>query len=192
MKPLKKGNHMNILMLNGSPKTEGATNEILNIMEEDLQREHSVNKLCLGTLQINYCQGCKACYVKGLCCQQDDVDRVLNAMDMADSIILIAPSYWADVPGQLKVFFDRCTPFSNTNPNRARILKPGKKGYAIALRTGMNTAECMQIIESLKHYFGHMEIDFAASTYFCGINDKKDIENQKENIRNLCKEWFDV
>lgn len=38
--------------------------------------------------------------------------------------MIALPSYWADVPGQLKTFFDRNTPYGDTNDNR--ILKASK------------------------------------------------------------------
>ena len=55
-------------------------------------------------------------------------------MDEADVLILAVPSYWGDVPAQLKAFIDRCTPYANTNPNPAhKTLRPGKKCFGISL-----------------------------------------------------------
>ena len=33
----------------------------------------------------------------------------------------MSPSYWADIPGQFKVFIDRCTPWCNTHEPHAKI-----------------------------------------------------------------------
>ena len=69
------------------------------------------------------------------------IREIMNEFDEADIIVSVAPSYWADIPGQYKAFIDRCTPWCNTHEPHAMI-KPGKKGYAIALRTGPNMPEC--------------------------------------------------
>ena len=47
-------------------------------------------------------------------------------------IVSVAPSYWADVPGQFKAFIDRCTPWSNTHEPHAS-LGGGKRGGAMEL-----------------------------------------------------------
>ena len=45
----------------------------------------------------------------------------------------VSPSYWADIPGQFKVFIDRCTPWCNTHEPHAKI-SSGKKGYVISIK----------------------------------------------------------
>lgn len=49
----------------------------------------------------------------------------------AEIIVSVAPSYWADIPGQFKSFIDRVTPWCNTHEPHATI-KQGERGYAIA------------------------------------------------------------
>ena len=104
------------------------------------------------------------------------MESLIEKIDNVDILVIAAPSYWADVPGQFKVFIDRCTVYSETNPNPAhRELKLGKKCYGIALRTGRRTVECEHIIETIGHWCGHMKIDMAGSMYFCEIKDKADV-----------------
>jgi multimeric flavodoxin WrbA len=119
------------------------------------------------------------------------MEAIIDEIDSSDMIIIAAPSYWADIPGQFKVFIDRCTVYSDTNPNQYhRELKEGKKCYAIALRTGKRPVECEHIIESINHWCGHMKIDMTDSMYFCGINDKDDISIHKDQIKKKAKEWL--
>ena len=75
---------------------------------------------------------------------EHDVDRIIEQYEWADIIISVSPSYWADIPGQFKAFIDRCTPWCNTHEPHAKI-SSGKKGYAIALRTGPSMKECERI-----------------------------------------------
>ena len=106
-------------------------------------------------------------------------------------LVITAPSYWGDVPGQFKVFIDRCTVYSETNPNPAhRVLKPGKKCFGIALRQGTRPMECEHIIETIEHWCGHMKIDMIDSVYFCEMKDKADAVKIADSICLKAKDWF--
>ena len=180
---------MKILLFNASPKKTGATQEILLAVKETCPA--GTELLCLGDFNIQYCLGCKRCYGTCRCVWQDDMETLLDKIDEADVLVIAAPSYWADVPGQFKVFIDRCTPFSDTNPNpNRRVMSAGKRCYAIALRTGTRPGECQHIIETVEHWCGHMGIDFAGSQYFCQIENKGDIGPRKPDIRAQAAEWF--
>lgn len=182
---------MKFLIINGGPKKDGATTKITQIISEQISKNHTLEYICLGDKKIKYCMGCKSCYVNGECCQEDDVASIVKTINNSDVVLFVVPSYWAEVPGQMKVFIDRCTPYSNTNPNR-KVIDHKTMGYAVSLRTGLNNAECENIIESIKHFYGHMEIKYMESTYFCGINDKENIEKEREHIISFCKDWFHI
>ena len=93
--------------------------------------------------------------------------------------------WWADIPGQFKSFIDRCTPWCNTHEPHA-IIGHGKKGYSIALLTGPSMKECNRIIESIEHFYGHLEIVPKNSLALCSIEYKGDIENRKNEIEKFC------
>lgn len=182
---------MKALLLNTSPKNYGATQEILSIVMNHLPQGVSTELLCLGDINIKYCLGDMTCYDTCKCIQHDDMESLIEKIDNADILIIAAPSYWADIPGQFKVFIDRCTVYSDTNPNPAhRVLRSGKKCYGIALRTGTRTVECEHIIETIAHWCGHMKIDMIDSVYFCEIKDKTDIIKITDSICLKTKEWF--
>lgn len=69
-------------------------------------------------------------------------------------------------------------------------MKSGKKCYAIALRTGKRPGECEHIIESIRHWCGHMKIDMIDSMYFCEINNRDDIARYKDSIKKKTNEWL--
>ncbi|HHZ06021.1 MAG TPA: flavodoxin family protein [Clostridiales bacterium] len=182
---------MSVLLLNASPKNNGATQEIIKIIQSQLPSNTVSEIVCLGDLTINYCVGDKSCYETCTCILNDDMASLLKKMNDADTLVIAAPSYWADVPGQFKVFIDRCTAYSNTNPNLAhKKFKSGKKCYAIALRAGTRPIECEHIIQTIEHWCDHMEIAMAGSMYFCSINNKNDIDNLKDSILEKSREWF--
>ena len=176
---------MNILLINCSPVRSGATAEIINIVYTYLETAYTVRKICIDDYDIKFCKGCRTCHKTATCVQNDDVVTVLEQYDWADIIISVSPSYWADIPGQFKVFIDRCTPWCNTHEPHATI-RSGKKGYTIALRTGPSMRECNKIIESIEHFYGHLEITPNGSLGLCSIENKENVADRKEEIEQFC------
>ncbi len=179
------------LLINAGANNHGATQAILETVLQAIPEGSQGELVCLGDCDIHYCRGCMACYETGRCVQQDGMDDLMERMDQADGIIFAAPSYWADVPGQCKVFIDRCTAYGDTNPYPGhRRLRSGKRCYAIALRTGSRPAECEHIVECIRHWCGHMGIPLSGSLYFCGIGGRADIEPHKVKIRKTVHAWL--
>ena len=100
---------MNILIINGSPRKKGLIAQMLDIMREDAeQRGDKVQTVYSNDLSIKPCIGCMACRTKGKCSiAEDDSQRVLKMIQEADVVIMGAPCYWGNIPGQMKVLFDR-------------------------------------------------------------------------------------
>ena len=117
---------MKVLVMNCSPVRNGATAEIVKIVSECLSEKHEVIESCIDDFKVGFCKGCRTCHNTAKCIQTDDTDKIIAWYEWADIIISVAPSYWADVPGQFKVFIDRCTPWCNTHEPHAVIGK-GKK-----------------------------------------------------------------
>ena len=115
----------------------------------------------------------------------DVIRSIMKEFDEADVIVSVAPSYWADIPGQYKSFIDRCTPWCNTHEPHAGI-KSGKKGYALALRTGPGMPECERIIGSIEHFYGHLEIECAGHISLTSIEFKEQVEPRRKEIIDFC------
>lgn len=176
---------MNILLINCSPVRNGATAEIIKIVNTFLEKKHTIHSICIDDYNISFCKGCRTCHQTAKCVQEDDMSKIIMEFEWANSIVCVSPSYWADVPGQFKVFIDRCTPWCNTHEPHAKICS-GKKGYAIALRTGPNMRECNRIIESIEHFYGHMEIIPSGNLGLCSIEHKEDVGAKKQEIEVFC------
>lgn len=176
---------MNVLVLNCSPVKNGATAEISAIISTFLKEKYEVRSRCIDDYSFGFCKGCRTCHTTAKCTQQDDVDQIIAQYEWADCIISVSPSYWADIPGQFKAFIDRCTPWCNTHEPHASISK-GKKGFAVVLRTGPSIRECNRIIESIEHFYGHMEIESCGSLALCSVEYKEDVEARKPDIIAFC------
>lgn len=178
---------MNALVMNCSPVRNGATAEIVRIVSQCLEQKYDTRSICIDDFQIGFCRGCRICHDTAKCVQHDDVDKIIEQYEWADVIVSVSPSYWADIPGQFKAFIDRCTPWCNTHEPHAAI-GGGKKGYSIALRTGPSMRECNRIIESIEHFYGHMEIQCCGRLGLCSIEDRQAVGPRKNEIIAFCRE----
>lgn len=178
---------MNALIINCSPVRTGATAEIVKIAYEELKSRYDTECICIDDYDFKFCKGCRACHATASCVMSDAqvIRDIMNRFDHADIIISVAPSYWADIPGQYKSFIDRVTPWCNTHEPHATI-KPGKKGYTIALRTGPSMPECEKIIGSIEHFYGHLEIESAGHLGLTSIEYKEDVGQRKQEIVDFC------
>ena len=176
---------MNALVINCSPVKNGATAEMVKIVSTELAQRYDVKSTCIDDYAFKFCTGCRSCHKTAKCHQSDDFSRLIGEFEKAEIIICVAPSYWADVPGQFKAFIDRCTPWCNTHEPHAS-LPDGKLGYSIVLRTGPNMKECERLISTIEHFYGHMKIDCTDRIGFCGIEDKECVEKIKAQLLEFC------
>ena len=176
---------MNALIINCSPVRDGATAEIAGIIAGRLAERHEVRQVCIDDYHIAFCRGCRSCHGTAVCVMRDDTERLMAAFERADIVVCVSPSYWADVPGQFKAFIDRCTPWCNTHEPHAS-LSPGKKGYAVALRTGPNMKECERIIGTIEHFYGHLEIQCCGHLGLCGVEYREAVAARRAEIEAFC------
>ena len=177
---------MKVLVVNCSPVKNGATAEIVKVVTNYMNTSFEAKSICIDDYKVELCKGCRSCHKTAKCIQQDDVTRIMNEFEQANVIISVSPSYWADIPGQYKVFIDRCTPWCNTHEPHASV-GSGKTGYSIALRTGPNMKECNRIIETIEHFYGHLEINSKGSLGLCSIECKKDVTSRQTEIEDFCR-----
>ena len=173
------------LVLNCSPVRNGATARIVDCVAEHLSGRYDVRRACIDDFRFDFCRGCRSCHSTARCVMDDDVSRLMGEFEQADAIVCVSPSYWADVPGQFKAFIDRCTPWCNTHEPHAS-LSSGKRGYAIALRTGPGMKECERIIATIEHFYGHLEIECRGSLGLCGVECREDAEARRDDIIAFC------
>ena len=176
---------MKLLVINCSPVKTGATAEIVRIVSERLSSTYVTKTICIDDYDFKFCRGCRTCHNTAKCVLNDDIPLIINEFEWADIIVSVAPSYWADIPGQFKAFIDRCTPWCNTHEPHAKI-SSGKKGYSIALRTGPSMRECNRIIESIEHFYGHLEIECCDKLGLCSLEFKENVKNRRNEIISFC------
>ena len=129
---------MKLLIINGSPRKKGLISQMLRIFhEQDINSGIEVSEVYANDLQIKPCMGCMACRSKRHCVlPEDDAQRVLTLIEQADAIVIGAPCYWGNIPGQLKLLFDRIVyGMMRDTPRFPEPLMQGKKAVFISTST---------------------------------------------------------
>jgi len=175
---------MKATFISGSPRRNGNTITILGEIERGLKEQGFETKyFILDESPINYCIGCKSCYNDGVCVHNDDVPAIVQEIFNAQLVVVASPSYWGDVTAQLKTFIDRCTPYCDTNTER-KLLSKGTKGVAVALRAGTNKAENEDLVHTIEHFLGHLNIPLVSSFTVERIDTIEDLANRPEILKS--------
>lgn len=129
---------MNILIINGSPRPNGLIQQMLRIIQEEAERhEAKVEQINTNNLSIKAFIGCMACRSKNKCSlKEDDSQQALKKLQEADAIVMGAPCYWGNIPGQMKLLFDRIVyGLMRDTPHFPEPLMKGKKCILISTCT---------------------------------------------------------
>jgi len=122
---------MNILILNASPRKNGTTTTLLTEAERVINSTDNVEIVRILDLTIKPCIGCLKCRPNKACVlQQDDAHRLAEKIKGSDLLVIGTPVYWGNMPGALKMFFDRNVPLFEYCEAKAiqYIPKPQLKG----------------------------------------------------------------
>lgn len=100
---------MKIVIINGSPRKNGATAKILKRMREKLEDKEDVtiSYYNLEEYSLLECRGCLTCYAKGICHLKDDMESINQEVAESDALIIGSPVYVSNVPCTLKKYIDR-------------------------------------------------------------------------------------
>ncbi len=127
---------MKILILNGSPRRRGVTSILLDELAAGIVGKHEVETVRVHDLKMKPCIGCLKCRPDQTCIlPRDDAHSLGEAVKNADILVIGSPVYWGNMPGPLKIFFDRNVPlfeYCEAKPIRY-IPKPRLKGKSAVL-----------------------------------------------------------
>ena len=101
---------MKILVLNGSPRPQGNTAAMVEVLTKGARESgHEVTVINVCQKEIRGCLACEYCHTKGdgRCIQQDDMQEVYPLLDEAEMIVLASPIYYHGFTGQLQCAINR-------------------------------------------------------------------------------------
>lgn len=175
---------MKVLLINGSPKTNGNTAFALNQMADVFHAEGIETEIIqVGSQLIRGCTGCGSCYKLGRCVFDDVVNETATKLQNADGLVLGSPVYYASPNGTLLSFLDRLFYSSGSIDKRMKV----GASVVVARRGG-----CTASMDVLNKYFTISQMPVASSTYWNIIHGAKPGEAAQDGegirtVRNLAK-----
>lgn len=92
----------------GSSRPRGNTSLLVDVVLEELACQGiRVEKVMLGERRVACCLGHDDCAERRVCPLGDDAADILDAVYVADGLILATPVYYENVSEQMKTFMDR-------------------------------------------------------------------------------------
>ncbi len=125
-------------MLNGSPRKKGVTTTLLGIIAEEARAAGAeVEWVDVHALSIRPCIGCLTCRPDKKCIlPRDDGHRIGELIESCSGLVVATPTYWGNMPGPLKMLFDRNVPVLEYYELYTwRIPRPRHKGKKAAIVT---------------------------------------------------------
>lgn len=131
---------MKILFLNGSPRKNGYTVNVMKNIEKGINPIHAVEWMHAYDLNIKPCMSCLQCRPNKECIlPKDDGHDVWHKIHSADALIIGSPTYFGNISGPLKILIDRnLTAFEKMPASGLEIPTPLHKGKKAAMVTTCN------------------------------------------------------
>lgn len=100
---------MKVLLVNGSPKTNGCTFTALTVIAEALNAQNIDTEIFqIGNKPVQDCIDCKGCVGKGKCVfNGDPVNELIEKAKTADGFVFGTPVYYAHPSGRILSALDR-------------------------------------------------------------------------------------
>ena len=176
---------MKVLILNGSPRTEGNTAIALNEVARTLNGEGiETITLNIGNENIRGCLACNWCREHGKCVIDDKTNEVAQLFEQVDGLVVGSPVYYASANGTLISLLDRI--FHGTKFDKT--MKVGAS-VAVARRGG-----CSSTFDQLNKYFTISGMPVASSQYWNQVHglapgdalkDEEGLQTMRTLARNM-------
>ena len=99
---------MKVLLVNGSSRSNGCTNEALTEVARALSEEGiDTEMIFIGNEALPDCIACRKCSEIGRCVFNDAVNEFVEKAKTADGFVFGSPVYYAHPSGRLLTFMDR-------------------------------------------------------------------------------------
>ena len=175
---------MKVVAFNGSPRKEGNTAILLNLVLDELRTEGIETEFV--QLAGETLSGCIACYKceenKDQKCAvvKDRVNEYIAKMREAQGIVLGSPTYISDMTANMKALIERSALVSRHNEN---LFKRKVGAAVVAVRRAGST----HVLSSMNYFFLITQMIVPGSSYWnLGIGrNPGDVKNDAEGIQTM-------
>ncbi|HPE20239.1 MAG TPA: flavodoxin family protein [Candidatus Mcinerneyibacteriales bacterium] len=153
---------MKVVGINSSPREKGNTYLMMSRVMGHMEKKGiSTEIIHIGGKDIKGCRACDTCRKlrNETCILDDGLNTLIPKLKEADGLILGAPTYYADVPAEMKAFIDRAGRVCGAN---GRLLNRKIGAAVIAVRRGGG----IHAFDTINHFFLISGMIVPGSTYW--------------------------
>jgi multimeric flavodoxin WrbA len=178
-KKILRRREMKVAGFNGSPRKDGNTFILINLILRELEKEGIGTELV--QLSGKTLRGCIACYrcfenKDKRCSVKDDfANECIEKMIEADGIVLGSPTYFSDVTAEMKALIDRSGFVSIANGG----LYKDKVGLAV---TTMRRSGGLHALDTMHHFLLGAQMIVPGRGMGVG-REKGDVEKDEEGMQ---------
>lgn len=169
---------MKVLLVNGSSRKNGCTNEALREAERALREEGiETEQFFIGNEALSDCIACRKCREIGRCVFDDIVNEFVEKARSADGFVFGSPVYFAHPSGRLLTFMDRAF-YSGA---QAFCFKPA--AAVLSARRAGTTAS----FDVINKYFTICSMPVVSSTYWNHVYgaQPEEVAEDKEGLMTM-------
>jgi multimeric flavodoxin WrbA len=182
-----------LLAIFGSPRKGGNSDALLRAVlpafEETGFRVEEVRTAGAG---VRPCLGCLSCEKTGSCVQKDGMLSYYSKLLGADVILFSSPVYFYSVPGDAKVFIDRCQALwalKNRFPEKFReVSRPGRRGYFLGVGATHGKKLFQGMGLTFRYFFDAVGAEMAGKIVLRGLEEKGDFKADAAHAARA-REW---
>jgi len=171
---------MKVLGINGSPRTGGNTDILLDkVLEGAKSRGAETEKVVLDKLKFSPCQECEAVIDDGECIIHDDMHELYRKIKDADAIVLASPIFFGSLSSQTKMMIDRfqCVWYLKYALNKDTGYKR-KKAVFISVE-GSKRKDFFENAKSIsRNFFATINADYKGELFCSGVDKKGSISGR--------------
>jgi multimeric flavodoxin WrbA len=175
---------MKVLGINGSPRKQGNTADMIRTVFEDLETEGIDTEFYqLGGKIWRGCTGCRTCFERQdeTCRYGDDgMNEIIAKMKGAEGIVIGSPTYFADLTAEVKALIDRAGYVGLSNGGMWRR----KVGAAVV---AVRRAGAVHVFDSINHFFFINQMIVPGSSYWnLGVaRDPGEFSQDQEGVATM-------
>jgi multimeric flavodoxin WrbA len=180
----KEKNKITALLIYGSPRRNGNTDELMNKFEEGLMQNKnsadsflSIEKVIVKNLKFSPCSECRHCSIDGECAVLDEMQEVYSKLIECDFLAVSSPVFFTAVSGYLKSFIDRCQKFWVLKYElKKQVIQKERKGIFISTAgSGIETIfDCSR--KTIRAFFDVLNVKYDRDFVYSNIDFKGDIQ----------------
>ena len=172
---------MNILILNGSPRSNGNTAAMVKAYAEGAaEAGHTIHIVDVCKKKIGGCLACEYCHTNGngKCIQQDDMQEIHTLLEDAEMIVLASPIYYHSFSGQLQCAINRI--YALDKPKKLRKA-------ALLMSSGSDLVYSGAIFEYQNSFLQYLNLQDCGMFAAYGANNRSQelLNRLKDAGRNL-------